>query len=405
LIREPRRDPDPWDFLDVGDRFPGATAASAITISTLTETARDVVEGAFIPLWVRGEVTDFKAHRNGNWYFCLRDRMAQIRCVVWKRDMRGIVASPDDGMQVAVFGRLTVYPARGEIQFAVSRMEAEGDGLRRKALELTRARLEADGLLRPERKRPLPRFPRIIAVVTSPDGAALHDIVAVVRRRAAGVRLVVVPAAVQGDSAPDELCFAFDQVNRWGAADLVIVGRGGGAREDLWAFNNERVARAVAACHVPTISAVGHEIDISICDLVADHRAPTPSAAAEAATRSRAELAAELRRTGERMASGVSNVLYNAENAVRRKARDLRSAARAHLDERRDALGKIAGRLHGLSPVATLARGYAVARGLDGTTLGSVSQFANGMPFDLVVRDGVVPSVVRDAPEPRSDAP
>ena len=403
VVREPRREPDPWDFLDVGDQFPGATAASAITISTLTETARDVVEGAFIPLWVRGEVTDFKAHRNGNWYFCLRDRMAQIRCVVWKRDMRGIVASPDDGMQVAVFGRLTVYPARGEIQFAVSRMEAEGDGLRRKALELTRARLEADGLLRPERKRPLPRFPRVIAVVTSPDGAALHDIVAVMRRRAAGVRLVVVPAAVQGDSAPDELCFAFDQVNRWREADLVIVGRGGGAREDLWAFNNERVARAVAACHVPTISAVGHEIDISICDLVADHRAPTPSAAAEAATRSRAELATELRRAGERMASGVSGALYSAETALRRRARDLRAASRGRIDTQRDVLGKIAGRLHGLSPLATLARGYAVARGLDGSSLASVSQFSSRMPFDLVVRDGVVPSAVRGTPEPRNE--
>jgi exodeoxyribonuclease VII large subunit len=213
----------------------------------------------------------------------------------------------------------------------------------------------------------------------------------------------VIPAAVQGDSAPDELCFAFDQVNRWGKADLVIVGRGGGAREDLWAFNNERVARAVAACRVPTISAVGHEIDISICDLVADHRAPTPSAAAEAATRSRAELAAELRRTGERLANGVSSVFYNAENAVRRRARDLRAAGRARIDERRDALGKIAGHLHGLSPVATLARGYAVARGLDGATLGSVTQFANGMPFDLVVRDGVVPSTVRGSPEPRPE--
>jgi exodeoxyribonuclease VII large subunit len=404
-VREPRRDPDPWDFLDVGDRFPGATAASAIAVSTLTETARDVVEGAFIPLWVRGEVTDFKAHRNGNWYFCLRDRSAQIRCVVWKRDMRGIVASPDDGMQVAVFGRLTVYPARGEIQFAVSRMEAEGDGLRRKALELTRARLEADGLLRPERKRPLPHFPRVIAVVTSPDGAALHDIVAVVRRRAAAVRLVIVPAAVQGDSAPDELCYAFDQLNRWGGADLVIVGRGGGAREDLWAFNNERVARAVAACHAPTISAVGHEIDMSICDLVADHRAPTPSAAAETATRSRAELATELRRVGERMASTVSNVLYDAESAVRRRALDLSRAGRGRIDARRELLGQLAGRLHGLSPVATLARGYAVARGTDGSSLTSIAQFASGMPFDLVVRDGVVPSVVRAAPESARDRP
>ena len=144
----------------------------------------------------------------------------------------------------------------------------------------------------------LPRFPRVIAVVTSPDGAALHDIVAVLRRRAANVQLVVVPAAVQGETAPEELCFALDQINRWGGADLVIIGRGGGSREDLWAFNDERVARAVAGCHAPTISAVGHEVDISICDLVADHRAPTPSAAAEAATALARRAARRIERSG-----------------------------------------------------------------------------------------------------------
>ena len=237
----------------------------------LTQTARDVIEGAFIPLWVRGEVSDFKAHRNGHWYFCLRDRTAQIRCVVWSRDQRGIPAPPDDGMQVVAFGRLTVYAARGEMQFTVTRIEAEGDGLRRKALERTRARLEADGLLAPERKRRAAALSARHRRRHEPRRrrAARH------RRgdappRAANVRLVVVPAKVQGDGAPLELCAALDRVNRWGKADLVIIGRGGGAREDLWAFNDERVARAVAACRVPTISAVGHEVDISICDLVAD---------------------------------------------------------------------------------------------------------------------------------------
>src|SRR5262249_51653380 len=161
---------------------------SAISIGTLTEAAREMLEGAFIPLWVRGEVTDFKAHRNGHWYFTLRDRMAQVRAVVWSRDQRRIAAPPEDGMQVVAFGRPTVYATRGELQFTVVRLDAEGDGLRRKALERTRLRLEADGLLATERKRSLPRFPRVIAVVTSPDGAALHDIVAVTRKRQARVR-------------------------------------------------------------------------------------------------------------------------------------------------------------------------------------------------------------------------
>jgi exodeoxyribonuclease VII large subunit len=380
------------------DAYPGETAQSAVAVSVLTETARDVIEGAFIPLWVRGEISDFKSHRNGHWYFCLRDSTAQIRCVVWKRDQRGIPASPDDGMQVAAFGRLTVYAARGEMQYTVTKLEAEGDGLRRKALEITRARLQADGLLAPERKRALPRFPRVIAVVTSPDGAALHDIVAVLRRRRASVRVVVVPAAVQGENAPDELCHALDQVNRWGEADVVIVGRGGGSREDLWAFNHESVARAVAASRVPTISAVGHEIDISICDLVADYRAPTPSAAAEAATPSGEELLGELRELSLRMGSATRASLRGRTEQLRHIGRDVAAASAAQVTRRQSRLESIAGRLHTLSPVATLARGYAVARDRSGATLGGTDAFRDGMPFDLIVRDGIVPARVDGVP-------
>lgn len=377
------------------DTYPGETAQSAVTVSMLSQAARDVIEGAFIPLWVRGEVSDFKAHRNGHWYFTLRDRTAQIKCVVWSRDQRGVPASPDDGMQVVAFGRLTVYAARGEMQFTVLRIDAEGDGLRRKALERTRARLEADGLLAPERKRPLPRFPRVIAVVTSLDGAALHDIVAVLRRRAANVRLVVVPAKVQGDGAVLELCAALDRVNRWGKADLVIVGRGGGGREDLWAFNDERVARALAACDVPTISAVGHEIDISICDLVADMRAPTPSAAAEAATRSRAELQNELRKVSLRMGSAARAHVRRHADELRHIERDVTAASADLVQRRRGQLQDVAGRLNALSPLATLARGFAVARDEQGATLSDAAAFRDDMPFELVVRDGVVPARVR----------
>jgi exodeoxyribonuclease VII large subunit len=377
------------------DTYPGETAQSAVTVSMLSQAARDVIEGAFIPLWVRGEVSDFKAHRNGHWYFTLRDRTAQIKCVVWSRDQRGVPASPDDGMQVVAFGRLTVYAARGEMQFTVLRIDAEGDGLRRKALERTRARLEADGLLAPERKRPLPRFPRVIAVITSLDGAALHDIIAVLRRRAANVRLVVVPAKVQGDGAVLELCAALDRVNRWGKADLVIVGRGGGGREDLWAFNDERVARAVAACDVPTISAVGHEVDISICDLVADMRAPTPSAAAEAATRSRTELQNELRKVSLRMAAAARAHVRGHADELRHIERDVTAASAELVQRRRGQIQDVAGRLNALSPLATLARGFAVARDEQGATLSDTAAFRDDMPFELVVRDGVVPARVR----------
>jgi exodeoxyribonuclease VII large subunit len=387
------------------DAYPGETAQSAVAVSVLTETARDVIEGAFIPLWVRGEISDFKSHRNGHWYFCLRDSSAQIRCVVWKRDQRAIPAAPDDGMQVAAFGRLTVYAARGEMQYTVTKLEAEGDGLRRKALEITRARLQADGLLAPERKRALPRFPRIIAVVTSPDGAALHDIVAVLRRRRASARVVVIPAAVQGENAPDELCYALDQVNRWGAADVVIVGRGGGSREDLWAFNHESVARAVAACRVPTISAVGHEIDLSICDLVADYRAPTPSAAAEAATPSADELQGELRELSLRMSSATRAALRGQADRLRHARRDIGAAAAGQVNQRQGRLESLAGRLHTLSPLATLARGYSVARDQAGATLGTTSAFRDGMPFELIVRDGVVPARVERVHRSAGDSP
>lgn len=377
-------------YAEVGETFPGASPGSAIPVSALTQTVKEIVEGAFIPLWVRGEISDFKSHRNGHWYFCLRDASSQVRCVVWARDQRGIPASPDDGMQVAAFGQLGVYAARGEMQFTVRRMEAEGDGLWRKALEQTRVRLEADGLLAASRKRALPRHPRCIAVVTSASGAALRDVMAVVRRRAPGVQLVVAHAAVQGEGAPLELCAALARVARWGGADLVIVGRGGGSREDLWAFNDERVARAVAACPVPTISAVGHEVDITLCDLVADLRAATPSAAAEAAVPSRDEMALELRGHRQRLLAAMDYHLIEPRQRAVAAARSLSSAASRRLSARQTALAGLAGRLHALSPLATLERGYAVARDGEGRTLASVTDFAPARPFVLRLRDGEV---------------
>lgn len=369
---------------------PGEVAETAIAVATLTQTAKDVLEGAFPPLWVRGEVSDFKAHRNGHWYFTLRDAQAQVRCVVWSRDRRGIPAAPDDGMQVSAQGQLSVYPARGEIQFMIRRMEAAGDGLWRKAFEQTRARLEADGLLAADRKRALPRYPQRIAVVTSPSGAALHDIIAVVRRRAPGVELVVVPAAVQGESAPGELVAALERVSRWGKADLVIVGRGGGSREDLWAFNDEAVARALAACPIPTISAVGHEVDVTICDLVADVRAPTPSGAAELAVRAVSEIANEVRTLGVRLRRGMASRVDLAGLRLHRAGRGFARAARHGVERRHAAMQTLAARLDALSPLATLQRGYAVARDADGRVLASVRQFRAGAEFHLTVRDGEV---------------
>jgi exodeoxyribonuclease VII large subunit len=377
-------------YADVGDAFPGASPASAIGVSTMTQIVKDVVEGAFIPLWVRGEVSDFKMHRNGHWYFCLRDRDSQLKCVVWSRDRLGIPAPPDDGMQVTALGQLGIYAARGEMRFNVRRLEAEGEGLWRKALEQTRARLERDGLFAPSRKRALPRMPRRVAVVTSASGAALRDIVAVVRRRAPGVELVVVHAAVQGTGAPAELCAAIERVGRWGGAELVIIGRGGGSREDLWAFNDERVARAVAACPVPTISAVGHEVDITLCDLVADLRAPTPSAAAEAAVASRVEVALELGARRARLFGAMATCLDEPRQRAAAAARALSAAVADRLAAGQSRTSALAGRLHALSPLQTLDRGFAVARAANGATLKSTADFAAGTRFTLKLRDGEV---------------
>ncbi len=378
---------------------PGATPEAALPVAALTQAAKEVVEGAFIPLWVRGEVSDFKAHRNGHWYFSLRDESAQVRCVLWARDARRLPAPPDDGMQVVALGQMSVYAARADLQLVVKTLDARGDGLWRKALERTRAALAADGLLDPARRRALPRFPRRVAVVTSPDGAALHDIAAVARRRWPAAELVVVAAKVQGDGAVAELCAAVERAGRWCDADgrgfdVVIVGRGGGAREDLWAFNDEALARAVAACPVPTVSAVGHEVDVTICDLVADLRAPTPSAAAEAVVPVLADVAAEVRALGAALAAAAEGHVERARAVVDDAGGRLAAAAGHYTERRRAAVEALAGRLHALSPLATLGRGYAVARDArSGATLAAAADFTAGRAFDLLVRDGRVRAV------------
>ena len=387
----------------VEETVPGGSPDAAVSIMALTATARDVLEGAFTPLWVRGEVTDFKAHRNGHWYFCLRDEDAQLRCVAWSRERRRIPAPPDDGMQIAALGQLTVYPARGDMQFAVTRIEAEGDGLWRKALEHTRLRLQADGLLDPARKRAIPRHPRRIAVITSRDGAAVRDIFAVVQRRCPSVEVVLVPAIVQGESAPESLCYALDRVARWRDADVLIIGRGGGGREDLWAFNDEQVARALAACPIPTISAVGHEIDMSICDLVADLRAPTPSAAAEAAVPVQAELRERLRAASDMLAALTAQRVHGARDTTVRLARTLASDGARRVQRRRLALGSAAAKLNALSPLATLDRGYAIVRNAEARMVRSVTDLATGSEVSIVLRDGQATATIGDV-EPNDGA-
>jgi exodeoxyribonuclease VII large subunit len=240
----------------------------------------------------------------------------------------------------------------------------------------------------------LPRFPRRVAVVTSPEGAALQDIKSVIMRRNPSVDIIVVPAAVQGETAPASLVAAIERVSRWGGADVVIVGRGGGSREDLWAFNDEQVARAIAACSIPTISAVGHEIDVTIADLVADVRAATPSAAAEAAVPVLEELVAWMSGLRQMMSAGVQRRVVLARRELKRFAGDLKVRAARSVERRRARVQQLAGRLDALSPLNTLARGYGVARNAQGHAMGSVTAFAAGDDFHLVLRDGQVNATV-----------
>ena len=375
---------------------PGGSPELALTIAQLTNAAKEILEGAFPPVWIKGEVGNFTAHRNGHWYFSLRDATAQLSCVVWSRDVKRIPAPPDEGMQVMAHGQLSVYAARGQMQFMVRSLEAEGEGLWRKAFEKTKAALEKDGLLDPARKRRLPRFPRRVAVITSPDGAALHDIISVIQRRNPGVEIIVIPAAVQGETAPDSLVAALDRLSRWRGADVVIIGRGGGSREDLWAFNDERVARAIAASPVPTISAVGHEVDFTIADLVADHRAATPSAAAEAAVPVLADIIAGIRALGEGIRSATELRVRDAGHTLRQLSRDLGLRSLRTVERRRARVQELAARLETLSPLATLARGYAVALNEKGGALPSAALFTPGMHFAMEMRDGRVHATADD---------
>jgi exodeoxyribonuclease VII large subunit len=257
-------------------------------------------------------------------------------------------------------------------------------------MELTLARLRKEGLLDESRKRPIPHYPKRIAVVTSPDGAALRDIVAVLRKRNIGAKVVVCPAKVQGDNAALEIAAALRRVTRWGKADVIIVGRGGGGKEDLWAFNDERVARAVVACPVPVISAVGHEVDMTVCDAVADLRAATPTAAASAACASRDEVNKALGLAGRDLSAAMSQLLGHARRELLNLRTSMTQSSARMLAARRRTLAASASRLNALSPLATLSRGYAVACALDGAALTSASQFSEGVAFELMLHDGSI---------------
>ncbi|MCK4508223.1 MAG: exodeoxyribonuclease VII large subunit [Desulfuromonadales bacterium] len=353
-----------------------------LTVSGLVALLQEVVETNFVTVTVEGEISNFAAPASGHWYFTLKDSGSQLRGVMFRSRNRLVESPPRDGMQVVCSGTVTVYAARGEMQLVVDSLTCGGQGQLQAAFEALKERLVAEGLFAVERKQPLPTFPQSVGIVTSATGAAIHDILNIMQRRAPDVRLLLKPVRVQGDGAAEEIAKAIEELNQYGGLDVLIVGRGGGSLEDLWAFNEEVVARAIAASEVPVISAVGHETDFTIADMVADLRAPTPSAAAELVAKNRQELEAHLDHLIIRLQSRidqslslVAERLTGFEGRLKLISRDftdlpeniadleqrLSLAMSARMRQYVDRLGMTAGRLDALSPLLQLDRGYVIA--------------------------------------------
>ncbi len=371
--------------------FQIATTDEVWSVSRLTTAIKRAVEREIMPLWVRGEMVQCKVWPSGHWYFTLRDAESQVRCCMWKLDAQRSGRPPADGTEVFALGRPEVYPAKGELQLRVSRViPTTAMGLAQRELERVKALLQADGLFDTARKRPLPPLASTIAVVTSRAGAALHDIVTVTRRRWPCARLLLVDTRVQGEGAVEDLVRALRLVNRLPGIEVCIVGRGGGAKEDLAAFNSEAVCRALAAVRVPTISAVGHETDVSLTDLIADFRAPTPSAAAEHAVADRRAILRQVDDLASRLGSGLSARTRLVEERLARSTDRLQGALQAILQRRRHHADRLGAQLDALSPLRILERGFAVPLAPDGHVLKRRTDFVPGESFRLRVADGDV---------------
>jgi exodeoxyribonuclease VII large subunit len=309
-------------------------ASRAISVSQLNRQARSLLEQGMAKVWVEGELSNIARPASGHLYFSLKDDSAQIRCAWFRHSQRGPTINLKNGDQMLAFGKVSIYEARGDYQLIVEQLEAAGEGELRRRFEALKKKLNAEGLFDEGRKKPLPSLPARIGVVTSPSGAAIRDVISILARRFPSIPVVVYPTAVQGDAAAPQIIAAIDTAVRRGECDVLIVGRGGGSLEDLWPFNDESVARAIAACPIPVVSAVGHEVDVTIADLVADVRAPTPSGAAELVAPDQQEWQRQLTRTAARIAL----------------------LGRRFLDDRNQALDWLNRRLASSSPAATVAR-------------------------------------------------
>jgi len=353
------------------------------TVSQLTREIKVLLETSLPVLWLEGEISNFKKHSSGHYYFSLKDENAQIACVMWRRRNSQLFFTPQDGMKVLARGQVTVYERRGNYQFDVLTMQPLGIGELQLAYDQLKKKLMEQGLFDEQFKKPIPQFPETVGIVTSATGAAIRDIVNIIQRRFPAVELILRPTLVQGEGAADDIAKAIGEFNAFGEVDVIIIGRGGGSLEDLWAFNEEIVAQAIFQSKIPIISAVGHEIDFCISDFVADLRAPTPSAAAELVVPDRQEIQHRIQYLMIRIYKHVSDrISYYREKleyiqqaySFRRPA-DLIAQYRQHLDEltrsmeiatshrlqlEREKFNSLTQRLLTLSPQAILKRGYSI---------------------------------------------
>ncbi|MGB6977101.1 MAG: exodeoxyribonuclease VII large subunit [Gammaproteobacteria bacterium] len=277
------------------------------TVSKLNQQIRELLEQHFADLWIEGEISNFKRAPSGHWYFSLKDSHAQVRCALFRAQNNGLGFIPRDGMQVLIYARVSLYAERGDYQLIVEHLEEAGDGLLRRAFEVLKTRLAEEGLFDATHKKPLPKFPRCIGVITSAGGAAIHDILTVLQRRAAHIPIIIYPTLVQGTEAKAQIVHALTLANQRQECDVLILARGGGSLEDLWPFNEEIVARAIFNSEITIVTGIGHEIDFTIADFVADQRAPTPSAAAELVSPNHAQWQQQIVSWQKRLTQGIQN--------------------------------------------------------------------------------------------------
>lgn len=388
-----------------------------VSVSDLVNAFKEVVETALPPCTVEGEISNCRRSPAGHWYLTLKDEESEISAVIWRSAAQKIRFDPKDGMKCLATGSLQVYVAKGTCQFVIAQLMPQGIGELELAFRQLRDKLSAEGLFDESRKRSIPRIPRRIALVTSPGSAAVRDMIQVITRRWPPARIVVVPVRVQGDGAAEEIAKALKLVHRIPDVDVVITGRGGGSLEDLWCFNTEIVARAVAACRIPVITAVGHEIDLSIADLVADRRALTPSEAGELVVPSARDLQDSLLQTAQRMRQTLRDRLDRARlrlstiearsviqrpmglvDQIRLDCESLSERAvtsvRLMTERKRRDLAEFAASLQALSPLKVLSRGYSLTQRSDGTVLRSAERVAPGETITTQLASGRVRSAV-----------